>query len=113
MRNIHILCTYGRQLRPEEEELRGRLEKLQQRLAQPGHFRSRLRELAILWEQATEHRRLAGGRLWSVTDNARLKQMERALEEQQRGITHLISVLESDTHAVNMMEHGYQMVRPH
>ncbi|RKP09042.1 nucleoporin complex subunit 54-domain-containing protein, partial [Thamnocephalis sphaerospora] len=113
MRSIHLLRSHGRSLRPEEEALRSRLEELQQRLMRPGQFRSRLQELAVLLERVAERRKLEGGQAWSVTDATRLSRMQRALEEQQRGISHLISVLTSDTRDTEMMEHGHQMDRMH
>lgn len=111
MRKIHLLRAHGRSLRPEEEVLRGRLERLQQRLMRPGQYRARLQELTVLLERTVEHRKLEGSMAWGVPDENRLTRIQRALEEQQRGIAHLINVLESDSRDVDIMEHGHNISR--
>ncbi|KAI9596300.1 nucleoporin complex subunit 54-domain-containing protein [Syncephalis fuscata] len=111
MRKIHLLRSHGRSLRPEEEALRARLERLQQRLVRPGQYRARLQELTVLLERTVEHRKLEGSLAWGIPDGDRLARTQRALEEQQRGIAHLIDVLESDSRDVEVMEHGHNINR--
>lgn len=78
MSKVEILRNKGFSIRPEEEQLRARLESLQQQLRRPNQFRGKANELWAQLQMIYEAQQMYGGNgvpgqeTWEVVDESQL-----------------------------------------
>ncbi|KAF8065006.1 nucleoporin complex subunit 54-domain-containing protein [Lyophyllum atratum] len=101
VQHLHLLIPAVRSssIRPEEEQLRGQLEEIEEEVRR-GRIRGKLNELWALIgaiNAASERGRGGGGGgqgEWAVVDEEGLAQIAQILSEQQNGLAHLTKILQ-------------------
>ncbi|KAJ3490044.1 hypothetical protein NLI96_g1728 [Meripilus lineatus] len=102
VQHLHLLLPTLRSsaIRPEEEELRVALEKIDEEVRRPGgigKLRGKLNELWALLgavNAARERDRMNGGIEWAVVDEEGLGHIAKILAEEQAGLAHLTKILQ-------------------
>ncbi|TFK32260.1 nucleoporin complex subunit 54-domain-containing protein, partial [Crucibulum laeve] len=97
IQHLHLLIPAIRSssIRPEEEELRGKLEELEDEIRR-GRMKGKLNELWALLgavNASKERSRTAAGE-WAVVDEDGLAQLAQILSDQQAGLAHLTKILQ-------------------
>ncbi|EDQ98320.1 uncharacterized protein LACBIDRAFT_336068, partial [Laccaria bicolor S238N-H82] len=97
VQHLHLLIPSVRSsaIRPEEEEMRGKLEEIEDEIRK-GRVKGRLNELwALLGAVSASIERGRGGTgEWAVVDDEGLGQIAQILSEQQAGLAHLTKILQ-------------------
>ncbi|KNE55984.1 hypothetical protein AMAG_01830 [Allomyces macrogynus ATCC 38327] len=99
MKQIHQLRSQGVPMSLDEDKLRGRLEELMGRLRKPGQYKSKVE---ALWRDVGSMGNVAMGEANGAVV-ADVEQLAGVLAEQQRGIGHVVEVLKTDQHDVELM----------
>lgn len=100
--HLHLLIPLVRSsaIRPEEEQLRGRLESMEDDLRRGSASKGRMNEIWGVIGQLTALKAREGmeasgeGNEWAVVDEEGLKRLARILSEQQHGLAHLTRILQ-------------------
>ncbi|CAB3370193.1 Hypothetical predicted protein [Cloeon dipterum] len=108
---LQVLRREGTALLPVEEELRARLEHINNAVSQPNHCKVRLAELM----SQTELRSFMGSNADYLgkyqLDNDSLQELHKYLKMEQEGISHLIDVATMDSDSVRLMIQDLNQVR--
>jgi nuclear pore complex protein Nup54 len=99
-------------MRPEEEKLRGVLEGVEGELSRPGGLGRTDGRVGELWGKVNRAKVVYGsgsaqGRRedgWAVVDDNGMKELAKLLEEQQRGLEHVTSVLQKAIKDLGVLE---------
>ncbi|KAG8837583.1 hypothetical protein FRC18_008807 [Serendipita sp. 400] len=99
--HLHLLIPLIRSsaIRPEEEQLRGRLEAIEDELRRGNTSKGRMNEMWGVIGQLTALKAREGmgtneGKEWAVVDEEGLSRLARILTEQQHGLAHLTKILQ-------------------
>jgi nuclear pore complex protein Nup54 len=110
IQHLHLLIPSVRSssIKPEEEDLRNKLEEIESiLLGGGGRIRGKLGELwAVVGAlRARENAKAAGrnGEQWRVVDEEGLARIVQILQEQQAGLAHLTQVLRKDMKDLNFV----------
>lgn len=103
IQHLHLLIPAIRSssIRPEEEQLRGKLEEIEEDVKR-GRIKGKLNELWALIGAVNAARERGGGKNagktgeWAVVDEDGLAQIAQILSEQQAGLAHLTKILQRD-----------------
>eukprot|EP00050_Salpingoeca_kvevrii_P022604 m.128851 g.128851 ORF g.128851 m.128851 type:complete len:629 (+) comp9760_c0_seq6:346-2232(+) len=112
-RVLKIMHAHGmrEQLSAQElQELRSKLESLKRSLNDPSQYRGKLNDLRarVAMQDSADEQRTARSLNVVKPSEATLQQLMQHLDSQQKGISHLLEVLQADAQRLEIIEQGYR-----
>ncbi|ORE11480.1 hypothetical protein BCV72DRAFT_106694 [Rhizopus microsporus var. microsporus] len=107
LKYAQVLRNKGLSITPDEEAMRTRLENIQEQLQKSELFRGKLNQLwaqlQLIKESGRKYGKIDGVEEWHAVSEQHMDEITKNLNEQNKGIQHVIDILHTDTTDIEML----------